>query len=212
MSDTASRLRAAAEHLLLEKGQAATTLRDITERAGANVASVNYHFGSKDALLAEVFGAVLHEATAAQQAKLAELAPDAPLETVVRAWLAPALASAGRASREARLWAIIHKGMTERAPGLLQHLPSLQPLVERHLIERLAACLPQLGRDELRLRHAATLAAVAGLAGERPDALLPEPSPAGPERAADLIVAWVVGGLQAPPAASTSRPVGSRPS
>ena len=102
MTDTVGRLREAAEDLLLKKGQAATTLRDITDRAGANVASVSYHFGSKDALLGEVFGAVLAEATGIQQARLTALPDDAPLEDVVRVWLAPALPSPDRDPREAR--------------------------------------------------------------------------------------------------------------
>ena len=70
MGDTVRRLLEAAEDLLLTQGQAATTLRDITDRAGANVASVSYHFGSKDALLSQVFGAVLAEATSLPSASV----------------------------------------------------------------------------------------------------------------------------------------------
>ena len=88
---TADRLRAAAEALLLEKGHEATSLRDITERAGANVAAVSYHFGSKDALLARVYGEVLTEAAAMQRSRLEALPEAASLEELVRAWLAPAI-------------------------------------------------------------------------------------------------------------------------
>src|SRR5438309_886040 len=38
---------------LREKGYARTTARDIAEAAGANLGSIGYHFGGKDALLAE---------------------------------------------------------------------------------------------------------------------------------------------------------------
>lgn len=201
MSDTVGRLREAAEDLLLEKGQAATTLRDITDRAGANVASVSYHFGSKDALLGEVFGAVLGEATGIQQARLEALPDDAPLEDVVRVWLAPALPSPDRDPREARLWSIIQRGMTEQAPGLLPHAMAIRPRVELHLVERLAVRLPHLGREELLVRHAATLAATAALG----TGVLAPFGPGGPpERFADLLVAWIVGGLRAPAAAVPS--------
>jgi AcrR family transcriptional regulator len=37
-----------------KEGMAALTIRQIAERAGVNVAAVNYHFGSKDALVNEV--------------------------------------------------------------------------------------------------------------------------------------------------------------
>nr|WP_306455035.1 helix-turn-helix domain-containing protein [Pseudovibrio flavus] len=43
-----------AERLLTEHGMAATSVRMITEEAGANVASVNYHFGSKEDLIRAV--------------------------------------------------------------------------------------------------------------------------------------------------------------
>ncbi|MFI5507824.1 TetR/AcrR family transcriptional regulator [Mycobacterium sp. NPDC051804] len=39
-----------------ERGYAATTSRDIARAANANVASINYHFGSKDALVTEALG------------------------------------------------------------------------------------------------------------------------------------------------------------
>ena len=52
--DTQERLLNAAEHLFATKGIAETSLRAITAEAGANLASVNYHFGSKEALFQAV--------------------------------------------------------------------------------------------------------------------------------------------------------------
>ena len=51
---TKTRILETAESLFARHGYAATSLRDITEAAGANVAAVNYHFGSKEALLVAV--------------------------------------------------------------------------------------------------------------------------------------------------------------
>ncbi|HYE46486.1 MAG TPA: TetR family transcriptional regulator [Caulobacter sp.] len=45
----------AAERLFALKGFQNVSVRDITAEAGVNLASVNYHFGSKDALLFEIF-------------------------------------------------------------------------------------------------------------------------------------------------------------
>jgi AcrR family transcriptional regulator len=45
----------AAERLYAERGFADVTLRDIVAAAGVNLAAVNYHFGSKDELIAELF-------------------------------------------------------------------------------------------------------------------------------------------------------------
>lgn len=54
-SDTPERLLRAAESLFMEQGFEATTLRQITAQAGVNLAAVNYHYGSKEALIAAVF-------------------------------------------------------------------------------------------------------------------------------------------------------------
>jgi AcrR family transcriptional regulator len=64
----------AAERLFALNGFQNVSVRDVTAEAGVNLASVNYHFGSKDALLFEIFrkrtaelnrerARMLHEAT-----------------------------------------------------------------------------------------------------------------------------------------------------
>src|ERR1700743_2185844 len=45
----------AAERLYAERGFSDVTLRDIVAAANVNLAAVNYHFGSKDELIAELF-------------------------------------------------------------------------------------------------------------------------------------------------------------
>ena len=53
-SDTKKLILDVAERLFADRGFSATSLRELTSEAGTNVASVNYHFGSKEALLAAV--------------------------------------------------------------------------------------------------------------------------------------------------------------
>lgn len=52
---TRSAILAAAERLYADRGFGDVTLRDIVAEAGVNLAAVNYHFGSKDELIAELF-------------------------------------------------------------------------------------------------------------------------------------------------------------
>ena len=66
-SDTVQRILDAAEVLFAQKGFAETSLRAITSRAGVNLAAVNYHFGSKEALIQAVFD---------EQEAVARLLPD----------------------------------------------------------------------------------------------------------------------------------------
>ena len=58
-SETVERILDAAEQLFAEKGFAETSLRLITSRAEVNLAAVNYHFGSKKALIQAVFSRFL---------------------------------------------------------------------------------------------------------------------------------------------------------
>src|SRR5229473_1970847 len=52
---TRNAILAAAERLYADRGFGDVTLRDIVAEANVNLAAVNYHFGSKDELIAELF-------------------------------------------------------------------------------------------------------------------------------------------------------------
>lgn len=52
-------LLAGAKRCLLEKGWSRTTARDIVAASGANLASIGYHYGSKDALMREALFAAM---------------------------------------------------------------------------------------------------------------------------------------------------------
>ncbi len=54
-NDTRERILDAAEHLFMAHGYEGTSMRQITGEAGVNLAAVNYHFGSKESLMQEVF-------------------------------------------------------------------------------------------------------------------------------------------------------------
>jgi AcrR family transcriptional regulator len=53
--DTKEKLLRAASEIFVEKGFREATVAEISRRAGANVAAVNYHFGSKKALYREAW-------------------------------------------------------------------------------------------------------------------------------------------------------------
>ncbi|WP_374469074.1 TetR/AcrR family transcriptional regulator [Phenylobacterium sp.] len=85
----------AAERLFALHGFQNVSVRDITAEAGVNLASVNYHFGSKDALLFEIFrrrtselnrerARMLHEANDRHQGK-------PPVREILEAYFAPPL-------------------------------------------------------------------------------------------------------------------------
>lgn len=57
--ETVEKILDAATALFAERGFTETSLRTITSTAGVNLASVNYHFGSKKTLIQEVFSRFL---------------------------------------------------------------------------------------------------------------------------------------------------------
>lgn len=106
LADTKERLLDAAERLFAAEGFAATSLRDITAAADANLASVNYHFGGKEGLLEAIFErrlAPVNRERLRLLARLRERAQGAPaLEEVLWAFLEPpfrAIAETGEGGR-----------------------------------------------------------------------------------------------------------------
>ncbi len=68
--DTKQRLLDAAERLFARQGFHNTPLRDITAEAGANVAAVNYHFGSKEGMIEAVLARRLEPLNAERRARI----------------------------------------------------------------------------------------------------------------------------------------------
>jgi AcrR family transcriptional regulator len=92
---TRTAILAAAERLYAERGFGDVTLRDIVAEANVNLAAVNYHFGSKDELIAELF---VTRSLALNRERLAELKAAeeagggrAPINAVLRALVGPTL-------------------------------------------------------------------------------------------------------------------------
>lgn len=80
-----------AKRCLLEKGYARTTARDIVAASGTNLASIGYHYGSKEALLNQAFLAVTEEwgdavGPANQEAPEAPDMTADPLERFEKVW------------------------------------------------------------------------------------------------------------------------------
>ena len=89
---TKQRILNAAEKLFADHGFAAASLRRVTADAGVNLAAVNYHFGSKESLIEEVFRRRLDELNANRIKSLEQIEGQASttLEDVLDAFAGPA--------------------------------------------------------------------------------------------------------------------------
>ena len=92
---TRSAILAAAERLYADRGFGDVTLRDIVAEANVNLAAVNYHFGSKDELIAELFvtRSIQTNRERLNELKAAEEAGGgrAAIEDIMRALVGPTL-------------------------------------------------------------------------------------------------------------------------
>jgi AcrR family transcriptional regulator len=96
--ETRERLLTAATRLFAENGFDAVTVRDISDRAKANVAAVNYHFGGKLGLYDEVMRSairIMHSTTEEAQREGAGKAPEEQLRAYVRIFITRIVAAAG---------------------------------------------------------------------------------------------------------------------
>ncbi len=106
---TRARILEAAEALFAEHGFESVSLRDITREADANVASVNYHFGSKDKLIDAVVARHVMPINE-KRLKLLEEAEGrhgggaVPVEEILEAFLAPLLAQITSGEMSERLF------------------------------------------------------------------------------------------------------------
>lgn len=103
------RLLEAAEILFAERGFDAVSVRDMTTAAKMNVAAVNYHFGSRDGLVAAV---MMRYVTPINEERLARLdaaerrwsGKTVPLEELLEALLRPLISQVRRSELSERLF------------------------------------------------------------------------------------------------------------
>ncbi|MEW6643793.1 MAG: TetR/AcrR family transcriptional regulator [Pseudomonadota bacterium] len=129
--ETKTAILTAAEQLYAERSFGEVSLRDIVAAAGVNLAAVNYHFGSKDELLAELF---LSRASALNrerftELKAAEAAGDgrADVEAILRALAGPPIRWCLGADRQRSAAA---RFMTRAS---VETVPPIRKIVERDI-------------------------------------------------------------------------------
>ena len=156
--ETRTRILDAAEELFMQHGFEGTSMRLLTAKAGANLAAVNYHFGSKDALIEAVFRRRLDPMNTARIAELDRLekqdkdsAGRAPSpQQIIGAFVGASLRMIEDSKNGGRNF-IRLLGRTYTDPQ--KHIRSLIGQLYAPAMERFKAAfersLPQMPRDEL---------------------------------------------------------------
>lgn len=152
---TKERLLTAAEDLFAQFGFAGTSLRQVTTHADVNIAAVNYHFGSKENLVNEVFRRRLDELSQkrldALNAAQGKAAPE--LEAVLAAFIVPALAlTLDRQGGGSAFVRVLARAYAEKNERLRKFLSDNYGHVQREFAKAINQQVPELGKEELYWR------------------------------------------------------------
>ena len=154
--DTKQRILSAAEHHFARDGYHATSLRSITATAKVNLAAVNYHFGSKEALLEAVIERRLSPLNESRLGQLEALLSQAEqpgelpaCRDILRTFIEPTLHLRQQGSETEDFVALIGRILAEpRGIAMSIFMHHMEPLMER-LFQALCLSLPELSRETL---------------------------------------------------------------
>ncbi len=199
--DTKGRILGAARDLFEEEGLGGFSVRAVTARAGTNVAAVNYHFGSKAALLRAVVLGAFREVAVEQEVLLGGLQAGGSVLAVgeiVEAYAAPifTLFDADHAGEWGRAWMEARAGDPsggERPPMMFSDTD-----VTRRYHEALRRALPHVPPDELWWRLERTTGLLMANQGRRASRNLVPPAEATTKDERRWLLTFLAGALATP--------------
>jgi AcrR family transcriptional regulator len=153
---TRERILNAAEQLFAQRGFDGASTRAIVAKSGDTIGSVNYHFGSKEKLLAEVIRRRWDEVVEARREKYAAARREhqgaPPVEAVVEAIVGPYLERAMLGGKGWRSYALLQARVLYSEKSYTRNLKALSEPVAREFIGWLSESLP--GSDMRDLGYA----------------------------------------------------------
>jgi AcrR family transcriptional regulator len=153
--NTQDRIIEAAERLFADSGFSGTSLRQLTSLAEVNLAAVNYHFGSKENLINEVFRRrldILHGMRLQQLDALQETyaGQTPPLRQVLKAFINPALhMSVPSEDGQSAFVKVLARAYVEYRDDLRSLLATRYGELNHRFFEAIAANLPQVTEQQL---------------------------------------------------------------
>jgi AcrR family transcriptional regulator len=144
-------LQTAALELLAQRGQEGVTLREITDRAGANVAAVSYHFGSLKALCDSAIEHALERYLDAQIQALDPLDSTSTLQEVAAAFARPMVRALAAGGQDLAVMRTVARVGIEPPQGW-ERLAGKFDQSRREALRVLTANLPGVDEQELIFR------------------------------------------------------------
>lgn len=157
-SESKRRLLEAAERLFAEHGFDRVSVRDVTVAVKANVAAVNYHFGSREELVELVIGRCLMPVLDERLARMDLLekrggGKKAAVEEILDAWVRPVVGSARKTNLEEPWFSkLLGRIFFLPVSELPEEVRFKVKVAKDQLLRVLGKVLPHLGSDELGWR------------------------------------------------------------
>ncbi|HZX02322.1 TetR family transcriptional regulator [Kribbella sp.] len=192
VESTRERLLNVAEQRFGEGGYEGTSLRAITVAAAANIAAVNYHFGSKEALLRAAVARAMAPVNAERRRRLDQLeaAGDPTAEQLVRAFVEPGLELVlRRGERGAVVARFIGRIAFDPSRRIRELYAAESDPVESRYLAALRRALPDATPDAVAFGY---LNMQGLLALHQSQALSPSPDAENPGNLAEALVAFLV--------------------
>lgn len=196
---TRARILDAAEALFAERGFEGTTVRDITEAAHANIAAVNYHFGSKEELLRAVTDRVVEPLNARRRELVAALdtrTTPPPVAAVLDAFVRPDIETMRRVdARRPTMARFLGRTYAEPTPWIREMALDQFGAIGDEFARLFAAALPHLDATEVSWRMGQVIAVILNLFSTYPDDGLTDEQA---EATIARVVAFLVPAMAAP--------------
>jgi AcrR family transcriptional regulator len=154
-TETQTRILDTAEELFMQHGFEGASMRMLTAKAGVNLAAVNYHFGSKDALIEAVFHRRLDAMNAERIAELERLEKEAAgkaltPDAIIRAFIGASLRMIEDARGGGRNFIrLLGRAYTEPAKPIRALIGQMYAPAMERFKAAFSRALPELPRDEL---------------------------------------------------------------
>lgn len=154
-ADTRERLLDVAERLFAEHGFDAVSLRAITTEAGANLAAVNYYFGSKEALIEAVVARFVEPVNRKRIELLDGIkrGEKCDARSIAKAFLDPVLEAAARGIEgDNRFFKLMSRCMAARDERVSRLVMRQFPEVVARFVEIICECCPGVTSNTAHLR------------------------------------------------------------
>ena len=151
---TKERLLAVAGELFADRGFDSVSLRMITDRANVNLASVNYHFGSKEELIGAVVDDIVRPVNEKRLSLLSliDYTRQDPIRKIIHAFIDPVFDLSDSGNDDNKYYKLISRCIASRDERVSSIIIKQFPEVLAQFVSALTKALPSIDSDSAHLK------------------------------------------------------------